>query len=300
LVIVPDAQLYLIPFAVLPTEPDGQHFLVEKYANSLIYSGSLLQINKARRAPEYNNSLAFAPFHGFEAGDTDRRGSNLGALPYSLKEISAMGLKYVGENGKKDIFLEQASGKPIIHLATHAAIDSSLNSPFIAFHPEGSHVSNKLYLHELGNIDLSATNLMIVNACKAGWGKITPGEGVISLGRAMSKSGVTNVLMNIWDANDRATAEVISRFHKYYKRGYDEAVALQKAQIEYLHHVKNNQVAARHQPQLWGNFCLVGEVGMNSSHTFWLQSPRSTLILALLTTLIVSAILFGRKVIGHS
>ena len=289
LVIVPDGILYLIPFGVLPTSPSGKDYLVEHHQITAAYSGSLLKVSFAHKNADYERSLAFAPFSDLEGEGVETRGFYFGALPNSSDEVSSLGNLFKGSLGTKGNFLDQVANKSIIHLATHAAIDTSNGAQFIIFHPGEEESDYKLFLHELAQLDLGSAQLMIVNACKAGWGEITPSEGVISLGRGLSMAGATSVLMSIWDANDQATAEVMSSFHKYHKRGDTQAEALQKAQIDFLKSAGQAGIAPSAFPQLWGNFSLFGDLEIQRPSL--LPSTPAILITSLVIGLLLIAVL---------
>lgn len=267
-VIIPDDILYLLPFEALPTQLEGGQYLLEKYTMSKIYSSSFLRVDLNHQVPDFSQGIAFAPFYQHQQSQSSSRSQEYGALAHSLKEIELIGEQLLGDLASKDAFLASAKSKSLIHLATHALVDSLHHSSCVVFHPHTGQGSFKLYSHEIAQMDLSSADLVVVNACKSGWGRITPGEGVLSLGQAITKAGANNSLLNIWDANDAITATITSDFYRYYAQNpkYGQAAALRQAQLAFL----NGQHAGlnpRYQPQLWSNFLLFGDIQINNDQS---------------------------------
>jgi CHAT domain-containing protein len=54
--------------------------------------------------------------------------------------------------------------------------------------------------------DLRGLRLCVLSACETGLGKLTGGEGVMGLQRALHLAGCPNVVASLWNVNDEATA----------------------------------------------------------------------------------------------
>jgi CHAT domain-containing protein len=142
-----------------------------------------------------------------------------------------------------------------IHLATHAVANNDDPSrSYIAFYADKAG-EGKLYAHELRNAPLSNVQLAFLSACETASGKIVSGEGIMSLSRAFSVAGCSNIVTSLWKAEDNATAYISIKFYDYLRRGYSPSQALQKAKLDLL---LDGRYAQFHSPQYWSHLVFVG------------------------------------------
>lgn len=110
-----------------------------------------------------------------------------------------------------------------------------------------------LRLNEIFNLNLPA-ELVVLSACQTGLGEQVRGEGIISLTRGFMYAGAPRVVVSLWSVDDRATAELMTRFYTaMLKKGLKPATALRTAQIEVLKQDKWKS------PYYWAAFGLQGE-----------------------------------------
>jgi len=94
--------------------------------------------------------------------------------------------------------------------------------------------------------------LVVLSACKSGYGKVEKGEGVISLPRSFLFNGVPNVIASLWKVHDERTKDLMVAFYKHLledKVSYAEALRLAK-----LDCIKKGFL-----PLDWAGFVLIGE-----------------------------------------
>jgi CHAT domain-containing protein len=146
----------------------------------------------------------------------------------------------------------------IIHFATHAIVNNT--------HPELSALVLSLvdekgrpqdgYLHafEVINLNLPA-DLVVLSGCQTGVGKDIRGEGLMGLSRSFLYAGARRVVASLWSLNDKAAAELITRFYRRMlgPENLPPAAALRVAQIE-MRKDKRWQ-----SPYFWAAFVLQGE-----------------------------------------
>lgn len=145
----------------------------------------------------------------------------------------------------------------IVHIATHGLLNST--------HPELSGIvlslvdsdgqprDGFLRLHEIYNLKLSA-DLVVLSACQTGLGKDIKGEGLVGLTRGFMYAGASRVMASLWNVDDRATAELMSRFYRgMIKDGLRPAAALRAAQLAML---QQKQWA---EPYYWAAFVVQGD-----------------------------------------
>jgi CHAT domain-containing protein len=145
----------------------------------------------------------------------------------------------------------------IVHFATHGLVNSR--------HPElsgivlslvdqkGQPQNGFLRLYEIYNLKLNA-DLVVLSACQTALGKEIKGEGLIGLTRGFMYAGAPRVVASLWRIDDRATAELMTRFYRGMLRdGLRPAAALRAAQVSMW---RDRRWAA---PHYWAAFTIQGE-----------------------------------------
>jgi CHAT domain-containing protein len=259
LIFIPDNELCYLPFETLVDEKGK--YLVENYSVQYQYSTSILKRSAARFRG--HQTLSFAPFASLA-------GQGFGRLPNSLSEVAALiGKKYIDTAATKERLLNHLHDYKVIHLATHAVVNNRENSfSYILFSGADSNHS-RLYLSEVYNLPLQQTDLVILSACETGAGKFIKGEGVMSLSRAFSYAGCSNIVTTLWKADDYSTAYLSNKIHDYLDKGLTIDKALQQAKLDYLGDKKINPRLK--QPYYWSHLVFLGNVSENNSfHRTWL------------------------------
>ena len=124
----------------------------------------------------------------------------------------------------------------ILHFATHGLLNSKhpeLSGLVLSMvDPQGNPREDGFLLaHEINNLDLRA-NLVVLSACQTGLGDEVRGEGLVSLTRSFMQAGVPKVVVSLWNVNDRATSELMTRFYRaLIEKGLPPSSALRCAQI---------------------------------------------------------------------
>jgi CHAT domain-containing protein len=120
-----------------------------------------------------------------------------------------------------------------------------------AIAPQGNPLRSFLRLGDLFNLNWPA-DLVVLSACQTGIGTSKPGEGLIGMTRGLMYAGAQRVALTLWDVNDQATAELMSRFYQnLWKQSQSPAAALRSAQLEMLR--------SGSPPAHWSAFILQGE-----------------------------------------
>ncbi|MEM1220200.1 MAG: CHAT domain-containing protein, partial [Bacteroidota bacterium] len=127
-------------------------------------------------------------------------------------------------------------------------------------------------------------DLVVMNACNTGYGKILEGEGVMSLGRAFSYAGCKSVLMSLWLASDASSAQIIQDFYDYSTAGYSKSEALRLAKLDYA---QSFDPVAGH-PAFWSHLVLFGDTSplFPEKANLWLIGGLLAGIMALVGVLI--------------
>jgi len=144
-----------------------------------------------------------------------------------------------------------------VHFATHGLLDSErpgLSSLVLSMvDAEGNQQDGFLRANDIYNLKLPA-ELVVLSACQTGLGKEIKGEGLIGLTRGFMYAGAERVVVSLWNVNDRATAELMTKFYQMMlKQGERPAAALRAAQVEMW---KQRQWQS---PYYWAAFTMQGE-----------------------------------------
>lgn len=144
-----------------------------------------------------------------------------------------------------------------VHFATHGLVDTErpgLSSLVLSMvDAEGKPQDGFLRLKDIYNLKLPA-ELVVLSACQTGLGKEIKGEGMEALTRGFMYAGAARVVVSLWSVNDKATADLMTRFYeKMLKQGARPAAALRAAQVEMW---KQKQWQS---PYYWAAFTMQGE-----------------------------------------
>jgi len=275
LIISPDAELHYIPFGVLPARLNKQQggkaeiygsttFLIEEHPICYNYSASIYLLNKKRNfIPQAERIATWAP--NFENMDSILRDRGLDGgldpLPGAHQEaqdIAAMFFvnPFVDFSATETNFKSLANQYSVLHIATHGILndDDPLFSSLVM--STDSTEDGILHAFELYNMQLNA-DLAVLSACNSGMGKLTKGEGVVSIARGFAYAGVPNIVMSKWAVSDWSTAVLMKAFYKNIKKGMPKDEALQQAKVFYLE--ANKDEAKLLAPFYWGGFVLLGD-----------------------------------------
>ena len=144
-----------------------------------------------------------------------------------------------------------------VHFATHGFLDSErpgLSALVLSTVDEqGKPQDGFLRANDIYNLKLPA-ELVVLSACQTGLGKEIKGEGLVGLTRGFMYAGAARVVVSLWSVDDKATAELMTKFYeKMLKQGERPAAALRAAQVEMW---KQKQWQS---PYYWAAFTLQGE-----------------------------------------
>jgi CHAT domain-containing protein len=97
-------------------------------------------------------------------------------------------------------------------------------------------------------------DLVVLSACQTALGKDVKGEGLIGLTRGFMYAGAPRVAASLWRIDDRASAELMTRFYQaMLGQGMSAASALRSAQASMW---KEKRWGA---PYHWAGYILQGE-----------------------------------------
>lgn len=268
LFILPDDQLHALPFEALM---DGEgRFLVENYVVSYQQSFRQMAFESPKNETWKTDFLvAFAP---------DYQGTKYRAIQNNREEVdrltaSLSGTSYVGKEATKTAFVESFTDFQVHHLAMHAEQNPSNFEESALIFSDGE----KLLLRELYQMNFPS-ELVVLSACNTGIGTLMPGEGLMSLSKALNLAGVKSTIYSLWEVPDRETSELMVDFYDQLQKGQPKNIALTLAKRNFL----QSNPLKRH-PIFWAGFVLNGKADamqVSSSTGVWIAGLGLTAFLA--------------------
>ncbi|MCH2044000.1 MAG: CHAT domain-containing protein, partial [Saprospiraceae bacterium] len=203
LVFITDRELGYLPFEAFLSElPPQQKFnyknlsyLLRDYQISYDYSATLWEHN-IRSEHKSNNGELFAIAANYSRKVEDKAGYSYGLkgylapLPAARTEVETLaknfnGLFALDSLATEQIFKQESKNYGIIHLAMHGLSNKStpMLSGLAFTQSQDSSQNDFLQAYEISRLDLNAS-LVVLSACKTGYGKFEVGNGIASLARA--------------------------------------------------------------------------------------------------------------------
>ncbi len=196
-----------------------------------------------------------------------KEGKYIYPLPGSLKETKSI-FKLFDEKNKSALLKThlqaneefaksgELSRYKYLHFATHGIVDEEKPelSGLILAQDTASTEDNILFSGEIYNIKLNA-DLTVLSACETGLGKITKGEGIIGLTRALLYAGSKNIIVSLWQVSDNSTNKLMVDFYTDFLN--------QKKLKKYGKHLRNAKIKMINEgkyahPFFWSPFILIG------------------------------------------
>lgn len=284
LVIVADGALHYVPFAVLPDpeDPSGGTPLVVGHEIVSLPSASVLDVQRRVLAvrPRAEKAVAILADPVFQASDrrlpearSDQAPRSAAAPAERFQRLAGSGREAkaiadllppgqvflaLGPQASRATALSgQLSGHRAVHFATHGEIDPEIpRLSFLAlsmFDEQARPQEGYLRLSDVYNLQLDA-DLAVLSGCRTALGREIRGEGLMGLTQGFFYAGAERVMASLWLVEDRATAELMSRFYSaMFKEGLPPAAALRAAQLS----VRGDP--RWQDPFYWAPFVLQGD-----------------------------------------
>lgn len=262
-VVVPSGTLSLVPFEILRR---GERLLIEDTAVTYTpTAATLLRAPLATRrwSPPWTLQLRVFGNPTMPDAALGAGASSPALLPSSSPEVHAITSElsgnaavHLGGDNRKIHLLDSGEQAPLLHIASHAAADTSaLEQSRILFSPAaGEAAADYLFLREAYDLPLDGVELAVLSACDTERGRVLRGEGVQSFSRAFLAAGARSTVTTLWAVADRPTASFMEGFYHHLQRGVARDEALRQAKLRFL--ASGSPFA---HPHYWAAFVLTGE-----------------------------------------
>jgi CHAT domain-containing protein len=288
LVVLADGALHAVPFTALPAPENAGTALLDHHEIVYLPSATVLAWQRQRLAnrPLAPRPLAMLADAVFQASDPRLSGqSQRTAFPpdlsRALEDLDLHGLRrlpFSGEEARSVIALVP-DGRPlaalgfaanrervlageladyrVVHFATHGLLHPLLPQlsglVLSLYDAEGHPVDGFLRAHEIAALELPA-ELVVLSACETGLGREIRGEGMVGLSHAFFRAGARRLVLSLWNVDDRATAELMTRFYVHlWSDRLPAGQALRRAQLDVRAEEKWQE------PYYWAAFTLQGD-----------------------------------------
>jgi CHAT domain-containing protein len=263
---VPAGAIHLVNFSALPLR-DGR-FLAE--TDFLIhYLGSEREL-LARNRPAASSELLvvggaeFGPRRAVASDAAVPAPNNcdlesqldVPPLPGTLREARRVASTWAAGGGRrrppvveltsraatKAAFQQQASGKTVIHVATHGffaandCLSDAVNSPSplrlsgLVFGDASDGAGESILLaEEVAAMDLRDAQWVVLSGCDTGIGQIEVDEGILGLRRAFRVAGAATLVMSLWSVEDRSAETFMAGLYEARLGGGESTVSAMRA-----------------------------------------------------------------------
>lgn len=225
IVIVPDHELFAVPFAVL-WDTNRKQYLTEEFTIRFAPSATL--------RPESPSVLQPALI---VADPPTLLGPRLPASREEAAHIAALyggATTLTGEAATRTAFTDAARGSALIHFAGHANSDASASYAALLFAADGDK-PGVLGSNDVARLRLDRNPLVILAGCGTFRGDTSHVAGMTSLAGAFLTAGARSVIATLWEIDDDVSAPLFLSLHEYLRAGASPATALRKAQVDLLH-----------------------------------------------------------------
>ncbi|MCG8409881.1 MAG: CHAT domain-containing protein, partial [Bacteroidales bacterium] len=296
LLIIPDDKLSLISFETLIDKPYSENdlpdyrresYLLRKYPIAYAYSATLYKNSLHEKkqnphflgiAPSYKNSLDSLP--------------DLPLSMSSVRKISTLSLGKALTKNKASVnnFRKYSNKYDIIHFYAHGFEDTlnPSNSKLCLSHTNDTVSSSYLHAWEIYNMQLNA-QLVVLASCYSGAGKISQGEGVLSISRSFINAGSLSVISSLWAASYKPTITILNYFYINLLKGMRKDEALRLAKLKYLD--QTDSISGH--PRFWAGIIINGN--QLALYKNWYLNKIISLLVISLAILILIRYLRKRK-----
>ncbi|WP_339790557.1 CHAT domain-containing tetratricopeptide repeat protein [uncultured Imperialibacter sp.] len=263
LVVLPDGPISAVPFEslIIGRDKDGTiNYLISEKVISYDYSATLLAERIASKSSSTGNGILLSAPLSFEKNEVVMQ-----TLPDTEKEVKEIKFLFTGSDQEANLMLSAAASESFIksdelgqykflHFATHGMVNEAKPELSRIFLSPGNDEDGSLYSGEIYSLGINA-DLVNLSACETALGKITRGEGIIGLSRALMYAGAKNLIVSLWQVADASTASLMIEFyrqHLYHSDNNLFADDLRKAKLSLLNSENYKD------PYYWAPFILVG------------------------------------------
>jgi len=248
LVVLPDEELYAVPFAALSIGR-GDEALARRHAITIAPGFSVFGRARAAAPSTFGGRvLVVAP--------AVRQAITLPAAVQEARDVASSYPRVTslaGADATPERFLAGVAEHAIVHFAGHGVANEDQPAFSRLLLAAAPRAAGGLLASDIARQRFPNTRLVVLGACESARGAIRSGEGVLSIARAFLVAGVPTVVGALWEVDDEMTRRLLKQFHNDIARGETPAAALRRAQLAML---SDANPMVRH-PMSWAGFVVM-------------------------------------------
>ena len=239
--IIASGQLRYIPFETLYDKKNKQ-VLLKKYP---IYY--LTRISTSTPPATERKPLQGLAFANPKPTQKELKGTEIEAE--TISKLFPGSEKYLGTNATLDIFKKQAFRFSILHLGTHGCFKRA-GCPNLDMQANTILFANKeqYNIADAALLGLKNTELITLSACQTAKEANADGQEISGLAYVLERAGAKSVIASLWNAEDNASAEIMTQFYQNLKNGMTKSEAMRQAKLSQI----------KSHPYFWSPFILIG------------------------------------------
>jgi CHAT domain-containing protein/Flp pilus assembly protein TadD len=247
LAVIADGVLTSIPFGQLvdPGAVHPQRYVIDQF--EVVHLPSLLTTSLWASRQDDKADLAVAIFADpvFQTSSAGTAGGTWTALPRTRTEASTIASifpegatrQWLGYDASLQTLLAPSlPAARILHFATHGVVvpgSPQLTGLVLSqLNAQGTPVASFLGADMVPYLRLQAAPLVVLSGCETAGGRLTDGEGLVSLAQAFLYAGHRGVIASAWQVPDVATERLmLGIYQALAEGGVTPAQALRRAQL---------------------------------------------------------------------
>ncbi|MEL6534964.1 MAG: CHAT domain-containing tetratricopeptide repeat protein [Bacteroidota bacterium] len=233
------------------------------------FDGHQLQILRSIRHETKNEPIALP-----NAREVAQAGT-LPPLPGTKEEVEQISKYFMDSQQETNLMLYDSVQEDFaeqghwadynyLHIASHGFVNQEepeFSGIFLAAPHANSKADGVLFSGEIYSLALNA-EMVTLSACETGLGKVSRGEGLLGLSRALIYAGAKNLTVSLWKVSDTSTRDLMIAYYKQFAgeqvpedrfESLDYADYLRKAKLELI---GTDEFA---HPYYWSPFVLIGK-----------------------------------------
>jgi CHAT domain-containing protein len=247
LAVVADGVLTSIPFGQLvdPGAVDPQRYVIDQFEVVHLPSLQTTSLWASRQDDKADLAVAIFADPVFQTSSAGTAGGTWTALPHTRTEALTIASifpegatrQWLGYDASLQTLLSPSlPAARILHFATHGVVvpgSPQLTGLVLSqLSAQGTPIPSFLGADMVPYLRLQAAPLVVLSGCETAGGRLTDGEGLVSLAQAFLYAGHRGVIASAWQVPDVATERLMQEIYQALAEGgVTPAQALRRAQL---------------------------------------------------------------------
>ncbi len=237
----------------------------------VVFDAPYLEVLKEKRAESYNESGTAISLRK----KIKMNRSEMKPLPGTETEVLTIDSTFRAQGREVSLNIRRDANERVVsegkldkyqylHIASHGFVNQEepeFSGILLAMDSIETENDGILFSGEVYDLNINS-ELVTLSACETGLGKISTGEGIIGLTRALIYAGTKNVNVSLWKVSDASTKDLMVNLYDQLSR-----VSVPKSRTESLQYARYLRMAKLKmieegtfaKPYFWSPFVLIGK-----------------------------------------